>query len=73
MAEALDVDGDGDEDVLEVGLGLASVGAMAHAVAAGELADDALDAGPDAKGPEARRCIFPSAVTTSVPKCPNYP
>jgi hypothetical protein len=47
VAEALDVDGDGGQDVLEVGLGLPAVAAVAHAVAAGELADGALDAGPD--------------------------
>ena len=47
LAEALDVDGDGGEDVLEVGLGLPPVAAVAHAVAVGELADGALDAGPD--------------------------
>jgi hypothetical protein len=47
LAEAFDVDGDGGEHVLEVSLGLASVAAVAHAVAAGELADGALDAGPD--------------------------
>ena len=47
LAEALDVDGDGGEDVLEVGLGLPAVAAVAHAVAVGELADGALDAGPD--------------------------
>ncbi len=38
-AETLDVDGDGREDVLEVGLVLASVAAAAHAVAVGELVD----------------------------------
>ena len=42
LAEALDVDGDGSEDVLEVGLGLPAVAAVAHAVAVGELADGAL-------------------------------
>src|SRR5262245_44812175 len=47
LAEAFDVDGDGGQDVLQVSLGLASVAAVAHAVAAGELADGALDAGPD--------------------------
>src|SRR5207237_562157 len=46
-AEALDVDGDGGQDVLQVGLGLPAVAAVAHAVAAGEFADGALDAGPD--------------------------
>ena len=47
LAEAFDVDGDGGEDVLEVGLGLPAVAAVAHAVAVGELADGALDAGSD--------------------------
>jgi hypothetical protein len=47
LAEAFDVDRDGGQDVLEVGLGLPAVAAVAHAVAAGELADGALDAGPD--------------------------
>src|SRR6185369_9732127 len=47
LAEAFDVDGDGGQDVLQVGLGLSPVAAVAHAVAAGELADGALDAGPD--------------------------
>ena len=47
LAEALDVDGDGGEDVLEVGFGLSPVAAVAHAVAVGELVDGALDAGPD--------------------------
>ena len=47
LAEALDVDCDGGQDMLEVGLGPASVAAVAHAVAVGELADGALDAGPD--------------------------
>ena len=46
-AEALDVDGDGGQDVLEVGLGLSPVAAVAHAAAVGEFADGALDAGPD--------------------------
>jgi hypothetical protein len=45
-AEAFDVDGDGGEYVLQVGLGQAAVSAVAHAVAVGELADRALDAGP---------------------------
>ena len=44
MAEAFDVDRDGGQDMLQVGLGLSA--AVAHAVAAGELADGALDAGP---------------------------
>jgi hypothetical protein len=47
LAEALDVDRDGGQDVLQVSLGLALVAAVAHAVAAGELADGALNAGPD--------------------------
>lgn len=47
LAEALDVDGDGGEHVLKVGFGLPAVAAVAHAVAVGELADGALDAGPD--------------------------
>ena len=47
LAEALGIDGDGGEDVLEVGLGLPPVAAVAHAVAVSELADGALDAGPD--------------------------
>jgi hypothetical protein len=47
MAEALDVDRDGGQDVLEVGPGLPAVAAVAHVVATGELADGALDAGPD--------------------------
>jgi hypothetical protein len=46
LAEPFDVDGDGSEDVLEVGFGLPSVAAVAHAVAMGELADGALDARP---------------------------
>ena len=46
LAEAFDVDGDGGQDVLQVGFGLSPVAAVAHAVAAGELADGALDAGP---------------------------
>src|SRR5271169_768635 len=33
--------------MVQVGLGLSPVAAVAHAVAAGELADGALDAGPD--------------------------
>ena len=47
LAEALDVDGDGGEDVLEAGLGLPAVAAVTHAVAVGEPAAGALDAGPD--------------------------
>jgi hypothetical protein len=47
LAEALDVDGDGGQELLDVGFGLAAVAAVAHAVAVGELADGALDAGPD--------------------------
>jgi len=46
LAEAFDVDGDGGQDVLQVGLGLSPIAAVAHAVAAGALADGALDAGP---------------------------
>jgi hypothetical protein len=45
VAEALDVDGDGGQDVLQVGLGLSPVAAAAHAVTAGDFADGALDAG----------------------------
>jgi len=41
LAEALDVDRDGGQDMLQVGLGLSPVAAVAHAVAAGELADGA--------------------------------
>jgi hypothetical protein len=41
LAEAFDVDGDGGQDVLQTGFGLASVAAVAHAVAVGELADGA--------------------------------
>ena len=44
LAESLDVDRDGGQDVLKVGFGLAAVAAVAHAVAVGELADGALDA-----------------------------
>ena len=47
LAEAFDVDRDGGQDVLEVGFGLAAIAAVAHAVAVGELADGAFDAGPD--------------------------
>ena len=47
LAEAFDVDGDGGQNVLEVGFGLSPVAAVAHAVAVSELADGALDAGPD--------------------------
>src|SRR5262245_34611584 len=47
LAEALDVDRDGGQDVRQVSLGLAPVATVAHAVAGGELADGALDAGPD--------------------------
>jgi hypothetical protein len=46
LAEALDVGGDGGQDVLEVGLALPAVAAVAHAVAMSELAGGALDAGP---------------------------
>ena len=47
MAGAFDVDRDGGHDVLRVGLGLRAVAAVAHVVTAGEVADGALDAGPD--------------------------
>ena len=43
--DALDVDGDGGEDVLDMGLGLAAVAGLSHAVAVDELVDGALDAG----------------------------
>jgi hypothetical protein len=46
LAKVFDVDRDGGQDVLQVGLGLAPVAAVAHAVAVGEFADGALDAGP---------------------------
>jgi hypothetical protein len=46
-AEALNVDGDGGQDVLEVGLVLSSVAAAAHAVAVDELVDRAFDSGAD--------------------------
>jgi hypothetical protein len=46
LAEAFDVDRDGGQDMLQVGLGLSSAAAVAHAVTAGELADGAVDAGP---------------------------
>ena len=45
LAEALDVDRDGGQDMLQVGLGMSPVAAVAHAVAAGKLADGALEAG----------------------------
>jgi len=45
LAEAFDVDGDGGQDVLQVGPGLSPVAAVAHAGAAGEFAYGALDAG----------------------------
>ena len=44
LAEAFDAVGDGGQDMLQVGLRLSSVAAMAHAVAVSELADGALDA-----------------------------
>ena len=47
LAEAFYVDRDGGQDMLQVGLGLSPVAAVAHSVAMGELADGALDAGPD--------------------------
>src|SRR5512146_249774 len=56
LAEAFDAGGDGGQDVLQVGLGLAPVAAVADAVAAGELADGALDAGPH------RVALVPGAV-----------
>ena len=46
LAEAFYVDRDGGQDMLQVGFGLSPVAAVAHAVAAGELADGSLDAGP---------------------------
>jgi hypothetical protein len=46
LAAAFDVNRDGGQDILQVSLGLSPVAAVAHAVAAGELADGALDAGP---------------------------
>lgn len=46
-AEALDVDGDGGQDVLDVGLSLPSVATAPHAVAVGELVDRALHSGAD--------------------------
>jgi hypothetical protein len=46
LAEALDAGRDGGQDVLQVGFLLPVVAAVAHAVAVGELADGALDAGP---------------------------
>jgi hypothetical protein len=47
LAEPPVVDGDGGVHVLEVGLGLSPVAAVADAVAAGEFAGGALGAGPD--------------------------
>jgi hypothetical protein len=46
FAEAFDVDRDGREDVLDVGLRDASVAAAAHLVAVREFVDGALDPGP---------------------------
>src|SRR5262249_35607770 len=46
-AEALDVDGDGGQDVLDVGLFLSSVAAASHAVSVGELVDCSLYSGAD--------------------------
>ena len=63
LAEAFDVDGDGGQDVLQVGLGLSPVAAVAHAVAMGELADGALDAGPDGVAPVPGGVLLVSAVT----------
>jgi hypothetical protein len=44
-AEALDVDGDGSQNVLKVGLVLSSVAAASHAVAVDELVDRAFHSG----------------------------
>jgi len=44
--DAFEVDRDGRQDMLDVGLVFASVAALAHAVAIDELADRALDGGP---------------------------
>ncbi|MFJ8098504.1 hypothetical protein [Streptomyces griseofuscus] len=44
--DAFEVDRDGGQDVLDVSLGFAAVAALAHAVAVDELADRALDGGP---------------------------
>ncbi|WP_455770813.1 hypothetical protein [Streptomyces bobili] len=44
-ADTFEVDCDGGQDVLDVGLFFASVAALAHAVAVDELADRALDGG----------------------------
>ena len=63
MAEAFDVDGDGGQDVLQVGFGLSPVAAVAHAVAAGELADGALDAGPHRVALAPGGVLLVSAVT----------
>lgn len=47
LTEAFDVDGDCGQHVLQMGLGLPAVAAVAHAVVVGELADGAPDAGQD--------------------------
>lgn len=44
-AEALDVDGDGRQDVLDVGLSLSLVATASHSVSVGELVDRALHSG----------------------------
>ena len=49
--------------MLEVGLGLSPVAAVAHAVAVGELADGALDAGPHRVALVPGRVLLVSAVT----------
>ena len=63
LAEAFDVDGDGGQDVLQVGFGLSPVAAVAHAVAAGELADSSLDAGSHRVALAPGRVLLVSAVT----------
>ena len=63
LAEALDVDRDGGQDVLQVGLGLSPVAAVAHAVAMGGFADGALDAGPHRVALVPGRVLLVSTVT----------
>lgn len=63
LAEAFDVDRDGGQDVLQAGFGLSPVAAVAHAVAVGELADGALDAGPDGVALVPGGVLLVSAVT----------
>lgn len=46
-AEVLDVDGEGSQDVLDVDASLASVAAVVHVVAVGELVDRSRDSGAD--------------------------